>query len=93
MKLNDIYMALDKMTFEEVRAVNKYAYSLIDAARKDMKYNFRRGDKVTFYARGMFFSGTVTGLLTKNVAVTDQFGSRWRVSPTILKKVEEKVPA
>lgn len=58
----------------------------------EKRAEFSYGDAVTFVARGMRWRGTVTKFNRKTVEVNCS-GRRWRVSPGLLQKATEKVPA
>ena len=70
--------------------------SIVQKARNVTKMNtFDYGDIVTFVARGVRYRGTVMKFNRKTVAVRTISGTLWRVSPSLLQRVEstEKVPA
>ena len=55
-------------------------------ARQAAKSQFRPGMAVEFTSKyGMPVRGKVTKVSRVNINVTDTFGQKWRVSPTLLK--------
>lgn len=68
------------------------AQSLRTAEKRAAQGGIRYGDAVTFVARGMRWRGTVTKFNHKTVEVNCS-GRCWRVSPSLLQKATEKVPA
>lgn len=57
------------------------------AIRATYELNLQYGDRVTWTARNRTWQGTVEGVNTKTVKVLAADGGRWKVAPTLLRKV------
>lgn len=89
------YTDLERMNDAEWRQFIAIV-SMAQKARASKKMNqFDYGDRVTFVARGIRYTGTVQKFNRKTVAVRTTSGTIWRVSPNLLSPVAatEKAPA
>jgi len=84
---------LDDMTEEELRELHRTVAEringLIAMRRHSKMMNFRIGDRVTFDTDRGTVVGRVVRVNHKTISVDEDDGHGWRVSPHVLKKIEE----
>jgi len=85
--------ALHRMSSDELRDFNRVIVGILKARRADEAAKYCMGDTVTFIARGLRYTGTVWKINRATITVNCNGGRIWRVSPNLLKKVEQKIKA
>lgn len=85
----DACMAISHITdVDELRKLNTLVITNINDANRRLKFSFRCGDRVEFTSnKNHGAKGTVIDIMTKNVSVRDDNGTKWRVSPSLLRKI------
>ena len=92
--VQNLIAALGDMSLTLSREQIGHCYELLNARRRLLDaqsvLSFRRGDRVTFNARGIDWTGEVKRVNQKTVTVMakatpDSFPQEWRVSPAYLK--------
>jgi hypothetical protein len=75
-------------SLEECRQLQELVGQRFDALVRELAAGFRLGDRVEFHSRGLMVRGTVEAVNPKTVKVLAGDGTRWRVSPSLLRRVE-----
>lgn len=88
MNAKEIQLAILRITsLTELKEINATLASQWKAVQRIQVGAFNRGDKVTFTAKGVTYSGRVEKVNQKTVTVFTDRKTTWRVSPTLLSKV------
>ncbi len=88
-RLIQISRLIDKLKNQtELNEVLRMLREREDWLQKETKLLFQVGDRVEFYGRGRMVTGTIIKILVKNIVIKEDNRNKWRVTPTLLRKVE-----
>ena len=80
-------MKMDRLTLNRVIDVVRVRQRQLSEI---LTLNFKKGDRVSFTGRyGVPLTGTVTKVNRKTVAVIDIHDTGWRISPSLLTKIND----
>lgn len=91
-QLVDLMRVIDTADRDDLTRLSSALKDRWDALRADARDQFKRGDRVRFATKrhGVVFA-TILDFNRKSVAVRSDSGMNWRVSPTLLVKIENEI--
>lgn len=95
--MNDLLDSLDELDYEELVTLNHAIVARIKQLNaikaQSQLQQFRVGHQVQFISsEGDLIIGTIVRLNKKTVSLVTEEGSRWKVSPALLKKLTNASP-